>query len=56
LKVCAWIAALASICASGALLAARAPVAGQADGLIGILADELGREYAALKAKGDPPP
>ena len=44
------------ICAGGALLADSAPVSGQAAGLIGILADELGREYTALKAKGDPPP
>jgi TldD protein len=61
LKTRAWIAVLALlcavICASGAVLAAaRAPLTGQADGLIGILTDELGREYAALKAKGDPPP
>jgi predicted Zn-dependent protease len=44
------------ICASRALLTAYAPVAEQAGGLMGILADELSREYAALKTKGDPPP
>jgi TldD protein len=53
---CGWIAALALICAAGELWAARAPVTGEAGGLAGILIDELGREYAALKAKGDPPP
>jgi TldD protein len=51
-----WIAAVALICASGALLTAYAPMAEQAGGLMGILADELSREYAALKTKGDPPP
>ncbi|HEY6987855.1 MAG TPA: metallopeptidase TldD-related protein, partial [Bryobacteraceae bacterium] len=52
----AWIAALALLCAAGELWAAYAPVAGQPASLIEILSDELGREYAALKAKGDPPP
>jgi predicted Zn-dependent protease len=56
LKVCAFIAALALICAAGTLLSARAPMAKQTGGLIGILAGELSREYTALKAKGDPPP
>ncbi len=44
------------LCAAGELWAAYAPVAGQPASLIEILSDELGREYAALKAKGDPPP
>ena len=47
---------LASICAAGELWATRAPVAGHPASLIEILTDELGREYAALKEKGDPPP
>lgn len=50
------ITALTLVCAGGSLLAARAAVAEQPGGLIGILADELSREYTALKAKGDPPP
>jgi TldD protein len=53
---CGWIAAFALICAAGELWAARAPVAGEPGGLVGILIDELGREYAGLKTKGDPPP
>ena len=51
-----WLAALALLCAAGELWAAYAPIAGKPAALIEILSDELGREYAALKAKGDPPP
>jgi predicted Zn-dependent protease len=38
------------------LWAAYAPIAGKPGSLIEILSDELGREYAALKTEGDPPP
>ena len=47
---------LASICAASELWATGAPAAGRSASLIEILTDELGREYAALKEKGDPPP
>lgn len=51
-----WLAALPVALACATLLPSRAVSAGTTLSLADILTDELNREFAGLKAKGDPPP